>query len=319
MALGFAVVCVAVAMAARMLVNLVRPDIVAHATYYPAILIATLIGGARAGALALALGGVASWWTLEPSNYGFVQLTPGRVVDFVLYAVSSMVIIWAAEEYRRVVRRLDEEERHRQRVVEELDHRVRNKLATVYAILRYELKDHKELWDKVDGRLRALAATDAFVTRSEGQTAGIADILTAEFAPYDPSRVSFEGVPVELPPKLAVMLALIFHELATNAAKYGALSTLEGRIAISWAKDHAADGEKIAIDWRESGGPPTPAAAPPRRGFGKRLLERGLDQFQGQIESRFETTGVACRITFTVPSSHPLPASPPSVTAERIV
>lgn len=303
-ALGFAVVCVVVAMAARILVNVVRPDILAHATYYPAVLIATLIGGAWAGMLALALGGVASWWTLEASNYGFGETTPSRVVDLALYVASSMVIVWAAEEYRRVVRRLDEEERFRRKVVEELDHRVRNKFAIVHAILRYELKNHKELWDIVDGRLRALAATDAFVTRSDGQTAGISDILTAEFVPYDPGRVSLEGEPVELPSQLAVMVALIFHELATNAAKYGALSTLEGRVAVSWAKE----GEKITIDWRESGGPPVPA--PSRKGLGKRLLEHGLDQFHGRIESRFESTGFGCAITFTLPGEQPPP--PPS-------
>jgi len=98
-----------------------------------------------------------------------------------------------------------------------------------------------------------------------------------------------------LPSKLAVTLALIFHELATNAAKYGALSTQSGRLRVSWRKV----GSQRTIEWAESGGPP--AAPPTREGLGKRLLERGLDPFHGKIEPQFGLEGFSTHITLTVP------------------
>ena len=131
---------------------------------------------------------------------------------------------------------------------------------------------------------------------------------------YDVSRVCMQGEPVHLPAKLAVTLALIFHELATNAAKYGALSTQRGRLAVSWV----TNGREIAIDWRESGGPP--AVAPTQSGFGKRLFERGLDPFRGQVETQFCADGFVCTITLVMDdrvgqshaggAKHSLPGTP---------
>jgi two-component sensor histidine kinase len=298
----FVMACVAAATLIMAAVDIIRPDTLTHATYYPAILLATLIGGAWAGLLALTLGGIIAWWFFEPLYFGLLAT---EHTDLALYLGSSLVIVWAAEKYRRVVRKLDEEEHYRRLVVDELGHRLKNKLANVYAILGYELKDHPEIWAKVDGRLRALAVTDDFVANSDRQSARIDDILNAELAPYSISRVTLVGEPIPLPSKLAVTLALIFHELATNAAKYGALSTRSGRLHISWFKV----GSQMTVEWVESGGPPT--TTPFRDGFGKRLLERGLDPFHGKVEPQFGPDGLVSKITFSVPDreEEPGPAS----------
>src|SRR5262249_12952506 len=100
-----------------------------------------------------------------------------------------------------------------------------------------------------------------------------------------------------LPPRLAIVMAMIFHELATNAAKYGALSSEAGHIALSWS----VAGEKITVEWRENGGPSE--AEPSHRGFGMRLLEHALDQFEGSAETRFEPSGFVCKLSAVIPQN----------------
>jgi two-component sensor histidine kinase len=164
----------------------------------------------------------------------------------------------------------------------------------VRAVLGYELKDHPGLSAVIDGRLRALAAVDDLVMRSDGGESNIEDVLRAEFVAYGFDRVSLDGDAVRVPANLTISLALIFHELATNAAKYGGLSTPSGRIHISWRRIET----RIALAWRETGG--RSVAEPSRWGFGKRLLERGLDPFHGTVEMRFEPAGFACDIAFAL-------------------
>jgi two-component sensor histidine kinase len=189
-----------------------------------------------------------------------------------------------------MVRRLDEEERYRQVVVDELGHRVKNKLATIYAILRHELRGHDDIWHSVSGRLRALSAADDFLARADGKGVELRQILEMELEPYDSSRISLQGEPATLFGKLPTVLALVFHELATNAAKYGALSEQTGRLAISWR----ITGDQIALDWVESGGPTV--SEPSRRSFGSNLIERSLDSFGASAKLEFAATGVICRM-----------------------
>jgi len=269
-----------------------------YAPYYPAILLATLIGGTSAECLAMVLAAIVEQWAFEPPYFAFGPLSARHEVYLLLYAVAAISIIWTAGKYRRVIQLLDEQEHYRQLVADELGHRTKNNFATVCAILNYELRgNNPEISEKVMGRLRALAAADRFVTKSDGHGACIADILINESMPYDESRVRVEGEPILLPPNVAVTLALIFHELATNAAKYGALSRPNGRITVSWTKSE--NGKEIAINWRETGGPP--AVAPSQNGFGRRLLERGLDPFNGRIQTQFTPDGFGCTIMFELP------------------
>jgi two-component sensor histidine kinase len=287
-----AIACVATATGVTAAVDLFRPDILTHAAYYPATLFATLIGGAASGLFAMTLGAAIAWWIFKPPYLGLIA---AEHTDLALYVVSSLIIIWAAQRYRRLVRKLDEEERYRRLVVEELGHRLKNKLANVYAIIGYELREHPQVWQKIDGRLRALARTDDLIAKSDRESANIRDILEAEFFPYGKERAKLEGETVHLPAKLAVTLALIFHELATNAAKYGALSRQSGRLRVAWTKA----GSRMTIHWLETGGP---AATPPRHeGFGQRLLERGLHPFHGEVDPRFGPEGFSATIVFSVP------------------
>ena len=302
-AFSFAVLCVIGATALRLLVDLVAPNAVPFATYYPAVLIATLVGELAAGTFAILLSSLVAWWTFLPPQFEWNRPTTEQGINIALFIFASVLIMWIAAQYRTVLRRLNEEESYRKVVVDELGHRVKNKLATIYAILRHELRSHDDIWKSLSGRLRALSAADDFLVNSDGHGVDLRQILEMELEPYGFGRISLSGEPVLLFAKVPTVLALVFHELATNAAKYGSLSISDGRFAISWQQS----GEQIAIDWVESGGPSV--SAPSRRSFGSKLIERSLD---GAAKIEFAPGGVICRLRLSKP---PAPAAAQSQVA----
>ena len=120
-------------------------------------------------------------------------------------------------------------------------------------------------------------------------------IATQELAPYvqhDQSRVRIEGPQVLLEPGSAQAIAVVLHELATNAAKYGALSGAKGRVELEWS--HAEDGT-LALRWIEVGGPPV--GPPTRRGFGSRVVERMISDLRGEADFEWRVDGLVCEIT----------------------
>lgn len=302
-AFAFAVLCVAVASMLRLAIDLIAPDAVPFATFFPAILIATLIAGTAAGVFAMVLSALVSWSMFVPPRFSMDHLHTQDVVSLGLFFFAALAIIWVADRYRAVVRRLDEEEAYRELVVEELGHRVKNKLATVHAILRHELRGHRDVWESAAGRLRALMAADDFLAAGDGGGDGVdfREILQMELAPYGSASVAMRGEPLMLHGKLPSVLSLIVHELATNAAKYGALSAPNGVIAIEWTE---RDGD-IVVVWTESGGPDV--VAPDKRSFGTNLIERSLDAFKGTARIEFARAGIVCRMRFPRPAAAPPP------------
>jgi len=286
-----AILCVATAALARLGIDVIAPNGAAFATFYPAVLIATLFAGYRSGAFAIVLSVIVGWWAFIEPPLQWFPISSQNILRLVLFALSAALIVWIAERYRRVVRQLHQEEHYRQVVVDELGHRVKNKLATIYAILRHELRGHEDVWQSVSGRLRALSAADDFLVKADGQGVDLRQILEMELEPYDSSRITLQGEPVALSAKLPTVLALVFHELATNAAKYGALSAPGGSLAVLWR----VTGDEIAVEWVESGGPQV--TVPTRRSFGSKLIERSLGGFGGSAKLEFAPSGVICRIT----------------------
>lgn len=189
---------------------------------------------------------------------------------------------------------------HRQQLMlNELNHRVKNTLASVQSIVRLTLRDGQGLAgarDRLTERLMALASAHDLLTRESWETADLGEIVRASASPYDPGgagRFRIAGPRVRVSPKAAVSLALALHELATNAAKYGALSNQTGAVSIDWRLE--ADGSRLVLDWREQGGPPV--VPPQKTGFGTRLLTRGLTtEFGGVARLTYPPTGLCCRI-----------------------
>ena len=296
----FATILVAIATAMRFGLVPFGPDILPFVTYFPATLFAAFVGGFRPGLYAAALGGLIGWWGFIPPFYVFFPVSAGTATGLVAYAVTSLFIVWGADHHRVVIGKLRSEEAFRQMVVDELGHRLKNKVATIQSIVGYQLRDNPLLRDAIAQRLVALSGTDDLIMAAQGRGAAIDEIVSTELAPYDPARTYFEGPKVLLHPKLALSMALIIHELTTNAAKHGALSSASGRVAVRWqVSTESTDTIRLSVDWQESGGPivSTPAV----RGFGLRLLAVALEQFSGKVEPLFESTGLVCRMAVPLP------------------
>lgn len=186
-------------------------------------------------------------------------------------------------------------EAHQQLLVGELNHRVKNTLAIVQSLSHQTFRPDTPPTEAIaafEGRLQALAAAHSLLTRENWEAASISDIVDGALSPFcERDRCSREGPEVRLPPQTAVSLTLALHELATNAAKYGALTPGDGAVSVRWTHDS----DLLKLSWRESGGPPV--AAPSRRGFGTRMLERALArELGGSVVLRYEPTGVVCEI-----------------------
>lgn len=184
-------------------------------------------------------------------------------------------------------------EAHQRLLINELNHRVKNTLAIVQAIAWQSLRGSAppEVRDAFEGRLAALSAAHDVLTQQSWESAAIDRIIVEATAPHQDGRISAEGPAVELAPKTAVALGLAMHELATNAVKHGALSASAGRVEIRWR----VEADRLSLIWTERGGPP--ARAPARRGFGFRMLEKGLaDELRGEVRLDFRPEGLVCRL-----------------------
>lgn len=178
----------------------------------------------------------------------------------------------------------------------EVDHRARNALAIVQAIIRLARADTIEGYvHAVEGRIRALAQTHELLSQSRWQGADVQRLVTEEVAPYrttGAAKVTADGPSVLVAPETAQSIALILHELATNAAKYGALSTKGGELDIRWA---AANG-RLAIDWTETGGPRI--ERPQASGFGMKIIHANLNSAdKGDVKFDWRPEGLHCRVS----------------------
>lgn len=185
-------------------------------------------------------------------------------------------------------------------LLNELNHRVKNTLATVQSIAGQTARRASSpaaFVRDLEGRLAALSDTHNLLNVENWQGLNLSKLLNVVLAPYDPggNRVVVEGDgEVRLKPNAGLALAMGFHELATNAAKYGALSRPSGEIHVSW-RHVGMKPPRIAVEWREYGGPE--ASAPGKRGFGTRLLERGLaGELAGSVSLDYLSEGVVCRM-----------------------
>ena len=214
----------------------------------------------------------------------------------VLAASLARVITNRAAEDREVLEWLSRQSAIRTSLTRELNHRVKNTLANVLSIVsltRRQATDLDEFTESLTGRLKALSATHDLLSQSDWRAADIRQLVCAELAPYldeDGGRIGVDGPDVSLAPNEALSLGLAIHELATNAAKYGALSTAEGKVSVSWSLP-APDVAEVV--WAEKGGPDV--APPTRRGFGIELIERIVAQeLKSKVELKFDPEGVRC-------------------------
>jgi PAS domain S-box-containing protein len=188
------------------------------------------------------------------------------------------------------------QERQRELLVHELNHRVKNTLAVVQSLAAQSLRSAqvpRETSAAFEGRLMALAAAHDLLTRESWEAAELRAVVGEALRPFDQGhRFDISGPDLRIRPQAAVSLTLALHELATNASKYGALSNAAGRVAVDWTITEA-EPRTIRFVWRESGGPPV--APPARRGFGSRLIRQGLaGEVGGTVTLDFPPEGLVC-------------------------
>jgi PAS domain S-box-containing protein len=199
-------------------------------------------------------------------------------------------------------------EEHLRMLLDELNHRVKNSLSTIQSMVRQTLLDGadiREAREWLESRLLTLAGAHDLLTRQGWSATGLEEIVRLSLAPFAAGaafdqRFRLAGPITPITSRTALSLTMALHELATNAAKYGALSSPEGRVSLTWTRDETS----LTIDWTESGGPPV--KPPERRGFGTRLLERGLARdLNGTVALDFAPQGVHCRMTMPVQTPSP--------------
>jgi PAS domain S-box-containing protein len=231
-------------------------------------------------------------------HFDTVRLTrDGRRVDISL-TVSPMRdhagrIIGASKVARDVTERKRTEELQNL-LFEELNHRVKNTLATIQAIAGQSLRrapNPTAFVSSFNGRVQALARAHDLLVQGKMQGSSIAEIVRDQVVAGGDARIGCSGPYVLLDARAAVHMGLVLHELSTNARKYGALSVPDGKLSITWHTE-VGTGRQLVVEWNETGAPDV--TAPTARGFGSQLIERTLDSNGGTASIRYDANGVSC-------------------------
>ncbi|MDI7925106.1 PAS domain S-box protein [Rhizobiaceae bacterium n36] len=194
-------------------------------------------------------------------------------------------------------------------LIDELNHRVKNTLATVQSIVWQALRhssDPEEIRDSIEARLFALSRSHDLLTRENWESVGLLDLIKAALEPFGVADGGSEhfvitGRNIRVSPKIALALGIAFHELATNAVKYGAFSNETGSVLISWAIEPSSAADRVVLRWQEKGGPTV--TPPSRKGFGSRVIERGLaHELEGSVNLDYQADGVVCTVVFPLPN-----------------
>jgi two-component sensor histidine kinase len=227
-----------------------------------------------------------------------MRLRPYRTVDNV---VEGVVITFVDVTERK---RADDLRLH---LIDELNHRVKNTLATVQAIVTQSLRGATDAETRkvLDGRLTALARTHTLLSRASWTGVSLRQLLLQELEPYQTgagTRFTAEGPNLDLGARAGLALGLAFHELATNAAKYGALSADTGTVRVAWAVTEAGkEPQALHLEWEETGGPPV--ATPTRKGFGSIAIQRSLEyELDGTVDVAYRPGGLVLALEIPVES-----------------
>lgn len=209
------------------------------------------------------------------------------------------------------------DEEAKSQMIKELNHRVKNSLATVISIARQtsaKTDNFGDFFDSFSGRLVALSQSHDALSEGEWVEADIHDLIQRVCVSVaGPERITIDGPPVSLHPRAALTVGMVLHELCTNASKYGALTVPDGKVLVEWSvQPHAADGPMFALMWTERNGPPV--TPPEKRSFGTRFIQESLrHELWGTAEFDFRPEGLVFRCRF--PLQPPKKKSAPSAAA----
>lgn len=259
-------------------------------TFFPFIIVAAALGGRSAGIALLAWGvlfAIAVWLSIRP-----VGFWGGAIASIVFVGLGSLTIA-IVHALQSLVAALERAEGQADVMAREMRHRVGNLMQLVQAIAQMTARSSTDLTQfmpRFEGRLRALAEAHQ-VSAGDRQLSGdLETLLRVLLCAYDPERLQISGPKIMLNADVAPRLALVIHELATNAAKYGALSVTTGIVKINWQ----TVSDVLELQWSEQGGPPV--SAPVRTGFGSRLIAATVATGKGTAAFDYAATGLSCRL-----------------------
>lgn len=289
----FGIACIAVAAAIRWLLGMWFGATLYFVAFFPAVILAALFAGFWPGMLALALSVALGLLLFVPAHVAAGMPSP-FLANLAIYIAAGFCTVWLGHLFRSAVRILQAEQRERELILREIEHRSRNMGALGAAIVQLSLPGDPETAALINARMQALQATNDLITRAPKMEADIESIVRRELAPYDTSRCTLRGGPLALRSDIARAVGLVVHELTTNAVKYGALSNPDGRVEVAWTHN----GGTIELNWRERGA--QNGEAPTRVGFGTKLIDVTAKGLNGSVEREFGDGGMSCRIVLRV-------------------
>lgn len=288
---SLAIALVAIAAAVRLSLDLITTQTLSFATFYPAVLLAALWGGLGPGITAVVLSATVGWYAFMPPRWSLKAPNIDTEISITLFVICAALLVWIAVRYRQTLDKLHDEQQARELLIHELHHRNKNTLAVSQTIVNQTLKGEAELARKINGRLKALNAANDVIVGSHDQTARLSDLIRNEVAPYGVERVRMKGPPLRLSSQDSRSLSLLIHELATNAAKYGALSNTAGLIDVHWT----FEGGTLTLTWEEASGPHV--REPEKGGFGSQLIRTIATSLNGSVTTQYRPSGLSCTIS----------------------
>jgi two-component sensor histidine kinase len=231
------------------------------------------------------------------SEAGGARYTVGWLVARLTWIVSGCVLFFY------FLRQFARQQQHQQQLVAELDHRVKNILAQVAVVAsftRLGSRSVDEFLQSLEGRIQSMAATQNLLSKAGWQSVTINALIRNELAPYTMgANVTISGTDIALGPLEIQALAKVLHELATNAAKHGALSISRGHVSVSWDRKPNGDGAKLMLVWQEFDGPPVKSEI--QSSYGTNLIRHLIPhELGGKVDLVFESDGVSCRIEIPI-------------------
>jgi two-component sensor histidine kinase len=290
-ALAIAAACVVASTLVRVLVGWTPTDLL-FAVYLPAILGAGLLAGVPAAFGVAATSLLTMLWAFVPPYFQFKWPNHASGATLLIYLLSSLLTICFAHYSRAVLHRLNQRDRANQVTVRELSHRRRNLFSMIQLIVKRSLADHPELVEGILCHLHSVLRANELLADKADQSVTMKSLLLEEFATYGDDRLDARGPELSLQPETARHLLLIFHELATNAAKYGSLSRPNGHVSVEWRWNGS---RRLALTWKECGGP---IATPPNKdGFGSQLIGMCINALSGSIQPNYSPVGYSYFLT----------------------
>jgi len=258
--------------------------------FLPAVLATGLFAGVFAASAVTLASGVVVWFVFVPRYFELAPLTRDELSGFLIFLFAAAGTIAFTEFFRLILRQLHEKSRFNELLLRELQHRSRNTFAVIEVVVQKTLAHDRENAHKLTGRIRSIVYANDLLTGVSQKMVTLQELLWQAFVPFGTDRFVPCGPEVNVAPSAARHLILIFHELATNALKYGALSSGTGLVFVDW--DY--DGDGIVLRWREDGGPR--AVRPVKIGFGTKLIQFCAKALAGSIDDAFAEEGFRCQI-----------------------